>query len=155
MNRVAEFGIAAHWAYKEANYKGKKAVVKATDDKLTWVREAIEWQEQTKDPDQFMEALKTELFEDEVYVFTPKGDIKMLPKGATTIDFAYLIHEQVGNTLVGARINGDMVPITTKLKNGDIVSIITSEGSKGPSRDWIKVVKTPMAKARITNFFKN
>ena len=155
MNRVAEFGIAAHWAYKEANYKGKKAVVKATDDKLTWVREAIEWQEQTKDPDQFMEALKTELFEDEVYVFTPKGDIKMLPKGATTIDFAYLIHEQVGNTLVGARINGDMVPITTKLKNGDIVSIITSEGSKGPSRDWIKVVKTPMAKARITKFFKN
>lgn len=154
MHKVAEYGIAAHWAYKEANYKGKKATVKVTDDKLTWVRETIEWQEQTKDPDQFMEALKTELFEDEVYIFTPKGEIKMLPKDSITIDFAYLIHEQVGNKLVGARINGDMVPITTKLKNGDIVQIITSEGSKGPSRDWLKQVKTPMAKARIMRFFK-
>lgn len=154
MHKIAEFGIAAHWAYKEANYKGKKSNVTVTDDKLTWVREAIEWQEQTKDPDQFMEALKTELFSDEVYVFTPKGDIKMLPKGANTIDFAYMIHEQIGNTLVGAKINGDIVPITTQLKNGDIVQVITSEGSKGPSTDWLKFVITPTAKARISKFFK-
>ena len=117
MHRVAEFGIAAHWAYKEANYKGKKAVVSVTDDKLAWIRETIEWQEQTKDPEQFMEALKTEVFEDEVYVFTPKGEIKVLPKGATTIDFAYMIHEEIGNKLIGARINSNMVPITTRLKN--------------------------------------
>ena len=117
MHRVAEFGIAAHWAYKEANYKGKKAVVSVTDDKLAWIRETIEWQEQTKDPEQFMEALKTEFFEDEVYVFTPKGEIKVLPKGATTIDFAYIIHEEIGNKLIGARINSNMVPITTRLKN--------------------------------------
>ena len=117
MHRVAEFGIAAHWAYKEANYKGKKAVVSVTDDKLAWIRETIEWQEQTKDPAQFMEALKTEFFEDEVYVFTPKGEIKVLPKGATTIDFAYMIHEEIGNKLIGARINSNMVPITTRLKN--------------------------------------
>jgi GTP diphosphokinase len=117
MHRVAEFGIAAHWAYKEANYKGKKAVVSVTDDKLAWIRETIEWQEQTKDPEQFMEALKTEFFEDEVYVFTPKGEIKVLPKGATTIDFAYMIHEEIGNKLIGARINSNMVPITTRLKN--------------------------------------
>ena len=117
MHRVAEFGIAAHWAYKEANYKGKKAVVSVTDDKLAWIRETIEWQEQTKDPEQIMEALKTEFFEDEVYVFTPKGEIKVLPKGATTIDFAYMIHEEIGNKLIGARINSNMVPITTRLKN--------------------------------------
>lgn len=117
MHRVAEFGIAAHWAYKEANYKGKKSVVSVTDDKLAWIRETIEWQEQTKDPEQFMEALKTEFFEDEVYVFTPKGEIKVLPKGATTIDFAYIIHEEIGNKLIGARINSNMVPITTRLKN--------------------------------------
>ena len=117
MHRVAEFGIAAHWAYKEANYKGKKAVVSVTDDKLAWIRETIEWQEQTKDPEQFMEALKIEFFEDEVYVFTPKGEIKVLPKGATTIDFAYIIHEEIGNKLIGARINSNMVPITTRLKN--------------------------------------
>ena len=117
MHRIAEFGIAAHWAYKEANYKGKKSVVSVTDDKLAWIRETIEWQEQTKDPEQFMEALKTEFFEDEVYVFTPKGEIKVLPKGATTIDFAYMIHEEIGNKLIGARINSNMVPITTRLKN--------------------------------------
>ncbi len=155
MHKVAEFGIAAHWAYKEANYKGKKAVVTAkNNDKLSWVRETIEWQEQTKDPDVFMDALKTELFEDEVYVYTPKGDIKMLPKGSTTIDFAYTIHEQVGNKLVGAKINGEIVPIITKLSNGDIVTIVTSEGSKGPSKDWIKHIKMPSTKAKIIRFFK-
>ena len=154
MHEIAEFGIAAHWAYKEANYKGKKSVVSVKEDKLSWVRQTIEWQEQTNDPEQFMETLKTELFEDEVYVFTPKGDIKVLVKGATTIDFAYMIHEHIGNKLIGAKLNGVMVPITTVLKNGDIVNILTSEASSGPSRDWLKVVKTPTARARITKYFK-
>ena len=153
MHRIAEFGIAAHWAYKEAN-KTTKSTVIAQEDKLAWLRESLEWQKDMQDPDEFLNTLKTELFEDEVYVFTPKGDIKVLPKGATPIDFAYSIHEQVGHKMTGSKINSKMVPIVTKLKNGDIVDIITSESPKGPSRDWLKYVKSTTAKNRIQQWFK-
>ena len=153
MHRVAEFGIAAHWAYKEAN-KEKKSNVIVKEDKLAWLRETLEWQKDTQDPEEFMKALKTELFEDEVYVFTPRGDIKVLPKGAIPIDFAYAIHEQIGHKMVGAKINGKMKPIVTPLENGDIVEIITSDSTKGPSRDWLKIVKSSSAKTKIQQWFK-
>jgi len=154
MHRVAEFGIAAHWAYKEANYKGSKSVVTVGQDKLSWLRESLEWQKDMQDPDEFLNTLRTELFEDEVYVFTPKGDIKVLPKDATPIDFAYMIHEQIGHKMTGAKVNSKMVPIITKLKNGDIVDIVTSDAPKGPSRDWLKYVKSTLAKNRIQQWFK-
>jgi len=154
MHRVAEFGIAAHWAYKEANYKGTKASVTVNEDKLSWLRESLEWQKDMQDPDEFLNTLKTELFEDEVYVFTPRGDIKVLPKDATPIDFAYTIHEQIGHKMTGCKVNSKMVPIITKLKNGDIVEIVTSDTPKGPSRDWLKYVKSTIAKNRIGQWFK-
>lgn len=153
MHHVAEFGIAAHWAYKEAN-KNKKTTVIVKEDKLAWLRETLEWQKEMQDPEEFMKTLRTELFEDEVYVYTPRGDIKVLPKGSTPIDLAYTIHEQVGNKMVGARINSKMRPILTKLNNGDIVEIITSESSKGPSRDWLKFIKSSAAKTKIQQWFK-
>ena len=155
MHRIAEFGIAAHWAYKEANFlgRGKKNVV-VTDDKLAWLRETLEWQQEMQDPEQFLETLKTELFEDEVYVFTPKGAIKVLPKDATPIDFAYSIHAEIGNHMTGAKINSKIMPIITKLNNGDIVEIITSDNSKGPSMDWLKFVKSTSAKTKINSWFK-
>ena len=154
MHRTAEFGIAAHWAYKEASNKGSKKSVVVTDDKLAWLRETLEWQKNTENPDEFLNTLKTELFEDEVYIFTPKGMIKVLPKGATPIDFAYSVHEQIGHKMVGCKINSKMMPIVTPLRNGDIVEIITSEQSKGPSRDWLKFVKSSSAKTRINQWFK-
>ena len=153
MHRIAEFGIAAHWAYKEAN-KTKKSNVTVKDDKLAWLRETLEWQKDTLDPDEFLKTLKTELFEDEVYVFTPKGDIKTLPKGSTPVDLAYTIHAEVGNKMVGAKINSKMMPILTKLNNGDIVEILTSDNAKGPSRDWLKFVKSSAAKNKIQQWFK-
>ena len=153
MHRVAEYGIAAHWAYKESSFaKGKNVVV--TEDKLAWLRETLEWQQELQDPTQFLENLKTELFEDEVYVFTPKGAIKVLPKGSTPIDFAYSIHAEIGNHMTGCKINSKMVPIITEIKNGDIVEIITSENSKGPSLDWLKFVKSTSAKTKINSWFK-
>ena len=155
MHKVAEYGIAAHWAYKEANFLGRgKQNVIVTEDKLSWLREALEWQKDLQDPEQFLENLKTELFEDEVYVFTPKGLIKVLPKGATPIDFAYSIHAEIGNHMVGAKINSKMVPIITELKSGDIVEIITSDNSKGPSLDWLKFIKSTSAKTKINSWFK-
>jgi len=155
MHRIAEFGIAAHWAYKEANNKlNKKTVVSVKEDKLSWIRETLEWQKDTLDPEEFMKALKTELFEDEVYVFTPRGDIKVLPKGSTPIDLAYNIHEQIGHKMTGAKINSKMRPILTELQNGDIVEIITSDTAKGPSRDWLKFVKSSSAKTKIQQWFK-
>lgn len=156
MHRIAEYGIAAHWAYKEANYGSKKGqrVVQVQEDKLAWLRETLEWQQEMQDPQQFLETLKTELFEDEVYVFTPKGAIKVLPRGATPIDFAYSIHAEIGNHMTGAKINSKMVPIITPIKNGDIIEIITSENSKGPSLDWLKFVKSSSAKNRIQQWFK-
>ena len=155
MHKVAEYGIAAHWAYKEANFMGKgKQVVKVEDDKLAWLRESLEWQRDMQDPQEFLETLKTELFEDEVYVFTPKGMINTLPRGATSIDFAYSIHAEIGHHMVGCKINSKMMPILTPLKNGDIVEIITSDNSKGPSRDWLKFVKSTSAKNKIQQWFK-
>ena len=155
MHRVAEYGIAAHWAYKESSFfSGKKANVKVEEDKLAWVRETLEWQSEMQDPEEFMATLKKELFEDEVYIFTPKGAIKVLPKGATPIDFAYQIHEQIGHHMVGCKINSKMMPIITKLKSGDIVEILTSDQSKGPSRDWLKFVKSSGARNKILSWFK-
>ena len=155
MHRIAEFGIAAHWAYKEQSFlKGKKANVVVTEDKLSWLRESLEWQKDMQDPQEFLNTLKTELFEDEVYVFTPKGEIKTLPKGSTPIDFAYNIHAEIGNKMTGCKINSKMMPIITKLNNGDIVEIITSENSKGPSRDWLKFVQSSSAKNKIMQWFK-
>ena len=155
MHKVAEYGIAAHWAYKEANFIGRgKQNVKVEDDKLAWLRESLEWQRDMQDPQEFLDTLKTELFEDEVYVFTPKGMIKTLPRGATSIDFAYLIHAEIGHHMVGCKINSKMMPILTPLKNGDIVEIITSDNSKGPSRDWLKFVKSTSAKNKIQQWFK-
>ena len=157
MHRVAEFGIAAHWAYKEASYskKGKQNVkVSAEQDKLSWLRETLEWQKELRDPDEFLKTLKTELFEDEVYVFTPKGKIKVLPRDATPIDFAYAIHEEIGHHMCGCKINSKMMPIVTKLKNGDIVEILTNDAQKGPSRDWLKFIKTTKAKSKIQGWYK-
>ena len=154
MHRIAEYGIAAHWAYKEASYFGKKQSVQVEPDKLTWLRETLEWQKDMQDPDEFLNTLKTELFEDEVYVFTPKGKIIALPKGSTPIDFAYSIHAEIGNHMTGAKINSKMVPIITPIKNGDIVEILTSDNSKGPSMDWLKFVKSSSARNRIMSWFK-
>ena len=133
---------------------GKKANVVVNQDKLSWLRETLEWQKDMQDPQEFLNTLKTELFEDEVYVFTPKGKIQVLPRGATPIDFAYSIHEEIGNRMTGCKINSKMMPIVTKLKNGDIVEIITSDKSKGPSRDWLKFIKSSTAKTRIQQWFK-
>ena len=153
MHRIAEFGIAAHWAYKEAN-RFKKTSVIVQEDKLAWLRETLEWQKDMQDPQEFLNTLKTELFVDEVYVFTPKGQIKVLPRGATPIDFAYSIHAEIGHHMTGCKINSKMMPIITALKNGDIVEIITSDQSKGPSRDWLKFVKSSSAKNKIQSWFK-
>ncbi len=155
MHRIAEYGIAAHWAYKEASFMGnKKANVKVEEDKLSWLRETLEWQKEMQEPDEFLNTLKTELFEDEVYVFTPKGKILSLPKGSTPIDFAYMIHAEIGNHMTGAKINSKMMPIITPLKNGDIVEVITSDQSRGPSRDWLKFIKSSTAKNKILAWFK-
>ena len=155
MHRIAEYGIAAHWAYKEKSFAtGQKQNVTVKGDKLSWLRESLEWQKDMQDPQEFLQTLKTELFEDEVYVFTPKGEIKTLAKGSTPIDFAYSIHAEIGNKMVGCKINSKMMPIITKLNNGDIVEIITSENSKGPSRDWLKFVQTTSAKTKILQWFR-
>ena len=155
MHKIAENGIAAHWAYKEANFlgRGKKNVI-VTEDKLAWLRETLEWQQEMQDPEQFLDNLKRELFEDEVYVFTPKGLIKVLPKGATPIDFAYSIHAEIGNRMTGCKINSKMMPIITQLKSGDIIEIVTSDNSKGPSMDWLKFIKSAQAKNKINSWFK-
>ena len=155
MHRIAEYGIAAHWAYKESSFlSNRKANVKVEEDKLSWIRETLEWQKDMQDPDEFLNTLKTELFEDEVYVFTPKGKIIALPKGSTPIDFAYNIHAEIGNRMTGAKINSKIMPIITQLKNGDIVEIVTSDQSKGPSRDWLKFIKSSTAKNKILAWFK-
>ncbi|MBQ9730169.1 MAG: bifunctional (p)ppGpp synthetase/guanosine-3',5'-bis(diphosphate) 3'-pyrophosphohydrolase [Clostridia bacterium] len=152
MHRVAEFGIAAHWKYKEGSS------VKSDSDfenKLTWLREVMEWQGALKDSQEFLDALKTELYSDELLVFTPLGKVISLPKGATPIDFAYAIHSEVGNRCTGARVNTKIVPLSTPLAVGDVVEIITSPNSKGPSRDWLKFIKSSSAKAKIRQFYKN
>ncbi len=151
MHRTAEYGIAAHWKYKEGE-NGKVS----EEQKLNWLRQILEWQTNTEDNREFMSAIKTDLdlFSDQVYVFTPAGDVKTLPAGSTPIDFAYSIHTAVGNQLIGARVNGAQVPIETELKNGDRVEIVTSHNTKGPSRDWLNVVKSTQAKTKINQWFR-
>ncbi|KXG76994.1 RelA/SpoT family protein [Thermotalea metallivorans] len=149
MHRIAEYGIAAHWKYKEG-----KTGEEDFDDKLRWLRQLLEWQRDLKDPKEFMESLKIDLFTNEVFVFTPKGDVIDLPAGSTPIDFAYKIHSAVGNSCIGAKVDGRIVPLDYKLKNGNIVEILTSSHSNGPSRDWLKFVKSTQAKNRIRQWFK-
>ncbi|MDD2447055.1 MAG: bifunctional (p)ppGpp synthetase/guanosine-3',5'-bis(diphosphate) 3'-pyrophosphohydrolase [Tissierellia bacterium] len=149
MHRTAEYGIAAHWKYKEGVTKAD-----SFDTKLTWLRQLMEWQADLKDPKEFMETLKIDFFTDEVFVFTPKGDVINLPDGSTPIDFAYRVHTAVGNSCVGAKVDGRIVPLDFKLKNGNIIEVITSPNSNGPSRDWLKIVKSTQAKNKIKQFFK-
>jgi GTP pyrophosphokinase len=146
MHRIAEEGIAAHWKYKE----GRTGVDK-DDHAFSWLRQLLEWQQEVKDPHEFLNSLKLDLYPEEVYCFTPKGEVKMLPRGASPIDFAYAIHTEVGNQCVGARVNGKMVPLRYKLKNGDILEILTSAGHK-PSRDWLGFTVTNKAKAKIRHY---
>ena len=152
MHRTAEYGIAAHWKYKEGRTSGSKE--SSLDERLAWLRQLMEWQNDLKDPSEFINTLKVDLFSDRVFVFTPRGDVVELPKGATPIDFAYSIHSQVGNKCVGARINRRMVPLATPLNTGDIVEIQTSASSKGPSRDWLNIAQTSNAKNKIRQFLK-
>lgn len=155
MHKAAEFGIAAHWKYKEAS-DGKK-VEAQEEEKLAWLRQILEWQKDMSDNKEFMKLLKSDLdlFSDSVYCFTPTGEVKNLPAGSTPIDFAYNIHSAVGNKMVGARVNGKLVTIDYQICNGDRVEIITSQNSKGPSRDWLKVAKSTQAKNKINQWFKN
>ena len=155
MHKAAEYGIAAHWKYKEAS-DGKKPETKE-EEKLVWLRQILEWQRDMSDNREFMSLLKSDLdlFSDNVYCFTPSGDVKNLPAGSTPIDFAYCIHSAVGNKMVGARVNGKLVTIDYEIKNGDLVEILTSQNSKGPSRDWLSIVKSPQARSKINQWFKN
>jgi len=148
MHRTAEYGIAAHWRYKE----GKQA--DTLDDKLTWLRRILDWQKEANDANDFGELLKYDLFADEVFVFTPKGDVVTLPRDATPLDFAYRIHSAVGNRCIGAKVNGRIVPLSTALNTGDFVEVMTSQASRGPSRDWLNIVKTSEAKAKIRAWLK-
>jgi guanosine-3',5'-bis(diphosphate) 3'-pyrophosphohydrolase len=151
MHRTAEYGIAAHWRYKEGT--GTKSSDEF-DKKLFWLRQLLEWQHDLRDAREFMETLKIDLFADEVFVFTPKGDVIDLPAGSCPIDFAYRIHTDIGHRCIGAKVNGHLVPLDYKLQNGDIVEIVTSKLANGPSRDWLKLVRTPQAKSRIRQWFK-
>ena len=155
MHKAAEYGIAAHWKYKEAS-DGKKAD-DSEEEKLTWLRQILEWQRDMSDNKEFMKLLKSDLdlFSDSVYCFTPSGEVKNLPAGSTPIDFAYSIHSAVGNKMIGARVNGKLVTIDYEIKNGDQIEILTSQNSKGPSRDWLNVVKSTQAKNKINQWFKN
>ena len=155
MHKTAEYGIAAHWKYKESS-DGKAPVGKSEEEKLNWLRQILEWQRDMSDNKEFMSLLKNDLdlFADNVYCFTPLGDVKTLPSGSTPVDFAYSVHSAVGNKMVGARVNGKLVPIEYQIKNGDRIEIITSQNSQGPSRDWLKLVKSTQAKNKINQWFK-
>ncbi len=148
MHRTAEYGIAAHWRYKE----GKQ--IDELDTKLSWLRRILDWQSEARDSSDFGELLKFDLFADEVFVFTPKGDVVSLPRGATPLDFAYRIHSAVGNRCIGAKVNGRIVPLSSSLETGDFVEVMTSQASHGPSRDWLNIVKTSEAKAKIRAWLK-
>ena len=149
MHRTAEFGIAAHWKYKE-----KRSEDSSFTERLSWIREVLDWEGGLKDSQEFMRSLKTELYSNELLVFTPKGKVISLPKDATPIDFAYAIHSEIGNRCVGARVNSKMVPLNSTLQTGDVVEILTSSNSKGPSWDWLKIVKSSSARAKIKQFFR-
>ena len=154
MHKTAEYGIAAHWKYKESG-DGKKNIAMQEEEKLSWLRQILEWQQNT-DNREFLSLLKggLDLFAEDVYCFTPNGDVKNLPNGSTPIDFAYAIHSAVGNKMVGARVNGKLVTIDYKIQNGDRIEILTSQNSKGPSRDWLSIVKSTQAKNKINQWFK-
>jgi guanosine-3',5'-bis(diphosphate) 3'-pyrophosphohydrolase len=162
MHEMAEFGVAAHWMYKQrrpdapasARRGEQEAWVEPDGAKLKWVRSMLDWQKELSDPHEFMESLKIDLFEDEVYVFTPKGEVKSLAAGATPLDFAYEVHTEIGHRCVGARANGKIVPLHYELRSGDIVEILTSKRERGPSRDWLAMVKTTRARNKIKQWFK-
>ncbi len=147
MHRTAELGIAAHWRYKESR-EGDEV-----DEKLTWFRQVLEWQQETREPEEFLEFLKIDLFQDEIFVFTPAGDVKQLPKGATPIDFAYAVHTEVGQRCSGAKVNGRIAPLSRALRNGDTVEILTSD-SQTPSRDWLGFVQTSRARHRVKQWIR-
>ena len=154
MHRTAEYGIAAHWKYKES---GSGQIAAGDEEaKLSWLRQILEWQRDMSDNKEFLTLIKNDLdlFSDSVYCFTPTGDVKALPSGSTPIDFAYSIHSAVGNKMVGARVNGKLVNIDYVIENGDRIEVITSQNSKGPSRDWLKLVKSTQAKNKINQWFK-
>lgn len=155
MHKAAEFGIAAHWKYKSTS--DNKKVDDAEEEKLSWLRQILEWQQDMEDNKEFLDILKSDLdlFSDSVYCFTPTGEVKNLPAGSTPIDFAYSIHSAVGNKMIGARVNGKLVPIEYEIKNGDRVEIMTSQNSKGPSRDWLLLVKSTQARNKINQWFKD
>ena len=158
MHRTAEYGIAAHWKYKEAaNNGGTVATTKSEEAKLSWLRQILEWQKDMSDNKEFMSLLKSDLnlFSDTVFCFTPSGDVKNLPTGSTPVDFAYSIHSAVGNKMIGAKVNGKLVPIDSEIQNGDRIEIITSQNSKGPSRDWLNIVKSTQAKNKINQWFRS
>jgi GTP diphosphokinase / guanosine-3',5'-bis(diphosphate) 3'-diphosphatase len=149
MHRISEVGIAAHWRYKEGSKTDR-----AYDAKLAWLRQLMDWQREVSDATEFVEGLKLDIFQDQVFVFTPRGDVKDLPAGSTPLDFAYRIHTDVGHSCIGAKVNNRLVPLEYKLKNGDIVEIVTTKGAHGPSRDWLNIVTTTHAKEKIRQWFK-
>ena len=151
MHKIAEYGIAAHWKYKQGMTGSSQTI---DDKKLAWIRGVMELQNEAANEKEYLDSVKIDLYADEVFVFTPKGDVFNLPNGSTGIDFAYNVHTEVGNHCVGIKINNKMVPVSTKLENGDVVEVITSNASKGPSRDWLNIVITPSAKSKIKQFFK-
>ena len=157
MHKTAEYGIAAHWKYKESGGSRERNVENHAEAKLTWLRQILEWQKDESDNKEFMSLLKSDLdlFSESVYCFTPTGDVKNLPNGSTPIDFAYSIHSAVGNKMIGARVNGKLVPIDYRIQNGDRIEILTSNNSKGPSRDWLSLVKSTQAKNKINQWFKS
>ena len=157
MHRTAEYGIAAHWKYKEGKGVNDKSIKQSEEEKLAWLRQILDWQTEMSSNTEFMEFLKSDLdlFSDDVFCFTPDGDVKNLPAGSTPIDFAYSIHSAVGNRMIGARVNDRIVNIDYKIQNGDRIEIITSQNSKGPSMDWLSIVKSPSAKQKINQWFRN
>ena len=157
MHKTAEYGIAAHWKYKESGGSKEKNVENRAEAKLTWLRQILEWQKDESDNKEFMNLLKSDLdlFSESVYCFTPSGDVKNLPNGSTPIDFAYSIQSAVGNKMIGARVNGKLVPIDYRIQNGDRIEVLTSQNSKGPSRDWLAIVKSTQARNKINQWFKS